>query len=39
MKWSISALSGANRFRFSSYISPAVENSLSDVTEVGGGAR
>ena len=36
MKRSISAISGAH---FSSYISPAVENNLSDATEVGGGAR
>ena len=38
-KGSISALSGAKRFLFSSYMSPAVENSVSEGTDVGGAER
>ena len=36
---SISAFSGAKRFLFSSYISPAVEKSRSEGTDIGGAKR
>ena len=39
MNKSISAFSGASLLRFSSYILPAPENSLSDGTDVGGALR